>query len=315
MQKFATGDYTLTELWTSDNEPSFHTLTKDGYWDTISSNHLVYAIKAENDGIFDDIVLWDTATQTRTNLGTNIANFAGTLTYHSTYVYGIIKPNSGSTYTLARWKVGSMGIASCTACPAGKTSLFGSDAEADCQCAAGTYHVPGELILNSQLDSKENIGTYTRVGNEPGSITLTNTFAYFREWNAIASINLETGASTVIAGIQSTPGDVTGSGSNARFTFFERQGSMAINADNTKLYVSDYYNEKIKSIELTSPYTVTTFWNFNYAITYERTRSTFIFGDFLYLCSTKGRLDQCTFTGSCTMISDVLDSNGNHMLD
>ena len=101
MQNFATGDYTLTELWTSENEPSFHTLTKDGFWTTLSSNYLVYAIKAD-DSFFDDIVLWDVATQTRSDIGPNIANFVGTVTYYSDYVYGIIKPTSGSTYTLAR---------------------------------------------------------------------------------------------------------------------------------------------------------------------------------------------------------------------
>jgi hypothetical protein len=52
----------------------------------------------------------------------------------------------------------------CAACPAGKTSLFQSDAEDDCQCAAGNYLIPEATRGNVQeLVGVPNVGWENRI--------------------------------------------------------------------------------------------------------------------------------------------------------
>tara|TARA_Y100000389_G_scaffold37286_1_gene31606 strand:+ start:22706 stop:31351 length:8646 start_codon:yes stop_codon:yes gene_type:complete len=194
----------------------------------------------------------------------------------------------------------------CTQCPTGQVSPAGSDAEDDCGCAAGTYLQAGGMgplslgsssELSSIAVSHHTVSSFTRL---PG----TN-YAFLLIRHQILRIDLTSGDQTIVAG-QSTSGLVDGVGTNAQFQFYSECHGLALNDDNTILYVSDNYNNKIRNVDITSIPSTVTSMSYTFPASYpdyHDPRDIFWKDGHLYVMTEYGAIHKCDMTAdTCTLI-------------
>jgi cysteine-rich repeat protein len=99
----------------------------------------------------------------------------------------------------------------------------------------------------------DGVGTNARFGNV-GNLAVDNTYLWVSDAanNCIRRVEIATATVLTVAG-SSTPGDLDGDGLAARFS-----GPANITTDGTTLWVADGANRKLKTVDLSPPYTVTT---------------------------------------------------------
>jgi hypothetical protein len=126
----------------------------------------------------------------------------------------------------------------CAACPAGKTSLFGSDAEADCGCAAGAYSQSSLAYTDDSMAWGTNAQA---VFLEASGVAPYHAFADMIVWpetNYIFAVKTNANSNNLheLIRIDTSSGQIE--------VVFEFNGvsylsSLASNSDYTKLYLID----------------------------------------------------------------------------